>query len=89
MHIHGTSMNSPASQFAGAAAEKSAEAQSAAKTRKRLLRVAQSAQALEEDSVASLWHRAGHNLSGPLPGTQAQDTEKYPYNIGGRDPDLG
>jgi hypothetical protein len=65
----------------GAGAGKAAETERAAETRKRLLRAGSAGAGDAEDSFATLFQ--ADNQAG------VTGVERYPYNTGGRDPDLG
>jgi hypothetical protein len=81
MHIHGMGMNHNLAGVAGTAgAGKAEEGERAAEVRKRLLRAGQAGGGDDEDSFSTLF------LAGSQPGVTG--VERYPYNTGGRDPDL-
>lgn len=82
MHIHGMGMNQNISGLNGTlGAEKAAQAERTTDTRKRLLRAGQAGASDEEDSFATFFQADSQ------PGVTG--VERFLYNSGGRDPDLG
>ena len=85
MHIHGNSMSVNAANFYSATQEeRAAAAQRSAGVRKKLIRSAseiEGAATPEETLMISQWMDSRHS--------QVQSEEQYPYNVNGKDPDLG
>lgn len=83
MQIHGMGMNGDnvPGMTGAAAAQRDADTKCAAEVRKRLLRVGEAGERDEEGLFSTVL--LGQNQSG------VTNVEGYPYNTGGRDPDLG
>ncbi len=85
MHIHGMGMNGSnvPGMTGAAAAQRDADSKRAAEVRKRLSRIGEAGEGDEEGSFSTLF------LSGSQSQPGVTNVEGYPYNTGGRDPDLG
>ncbi len=83
MHIHGMGMNGSnvTGMTGAAAAQRDADTKHAAEVRKRLLRIGEAGAGDEEGLFSTVL------LGQSQPGVT--NVERYPYNTGGRDPDLG